>query len=191
MDTTGRFLTVVVGSKNPVKVGAVHNVLSRAVAGQLLPGVSDLRVEGLAVPSGVSDQPVGEDETLQGALGRARAVLEATPAADWGVGVEGGVLRRDGGYYTCAWCVIADRQGRHSAGGGLQMPLPPAIVHDLDAGIELGHATDRLFGVTNSKQAGGALGHLSKDLDSRQAAYEGIVTYALVTFLNPELYELI
>ncbi len=186
---TGR-LAVVVGSKNPVKVGAAQVVLGRAVEGQLLPGITDVTVSGMEVPSGVSDQPVGEEETRRGAISRAKAVLEALPEAEWGVGIEGGVVQLEDGLYTCAWCAIVDRRGNSALGGGLYMPLPPAIVRDLQAGFELGDATDRLFAVKHSKQAGGALGYLSKDLHSRQGAYEGIFTYALVKFLQPELYEL-
>lgn len=181
-------LVVVVGSKNPVKVGAAQVVLGRAVREGLLPDVSEVRVYGLEVPSGVSDQPFGEEETRRGAIGRARAVLETAPEAAWGVGIEGGVVRLEDGLYTCAWCAIVDRLGRVGLGGGLYMPLPTAIVRDIENGIELGEATDRLFKVRDSKQAGGALGHLSKNLHSRQGAYEAIFTYALVKFLNPELY---
>ncbi len=69
------------------------------------------------------------------------------------------------------------------------MPLPPAFVRDLEAGLELGDATDRLYRVQGSKRAGGVVGYLSKGLENRQQAYESIFTYALVKFLNPELYE--
>lgn len=186
---SGRLL-VAVGSKNPVKVGAVQAVLRRVLAENLLPGITEAAVEGLEVASGVSDQPVGDEETRRGALSRARAALEALLGATYGVGLEGGILRLAGEVYTTAWCVIADRRGNVSAGGGLIMPLPPPIVRDLEAGYELGDATDRLFAVNNSKHAGGALGYLSKGLRSRQDAYESIFTYALVKFLSPELYEL-
>lgn len=184
-------LKVVVGSTNPVKVGAVESVLQRAVAEKLLPGVEQVTVRGLIVPSGVSDQPFGDEETRRGAVGRAQAVLAQVAEADWGVGLEGGAVKLPDGYYTNAWCVIADRRGNLAFGGGLYMPLPATIVRDLEAGIELGEATDRLFQAKNSKQAGGALGYLSKNLHTRQASYQAIFTYALTKFLHPELYELI
>lgn len=183
-------LSVVVGSRNPVKIGAVRVVLQRAIAENLIPNFTDFEVTGVEVESGVSVQPVGDEETLQGASNRAAKVLQATENADWGVGIEGGILRLEEGIFTNAWCAIVDRNGNRSVGGGLLMPLPPAIVRDLEAGYELGDATDRLFGVTHSKQAGGALGYLSKNLSSRQHAYEEIFTYALVKFLYPDLYEL-
>ena len=56
---------IAVGSTNPVKIGAVRGVTERIV-----PGV---RVEGIAVDSGVSDQPWGDEETIRGAVARARA----------------------------------------------------------------------------------------------------------------------
>jgi inosine/xanthosine triphosphatase len=187
----GRWL-VAVGSRNPTKVEAVARVLNRAVAEQLLV-VSNLEVRGIEVPSGVSDQPIGEEETRRGALERAKRALAelATEGAELGVGIEGGVIRLEEGLFTTAWCAIVDQRGNSSLGGGLQMPLPPPLVRDLEAGYELGHATDRLYQVQNSKQAGGALGYLSKGLHSRQAAYEAIFIYALSKFLNPELYELV
>jgi inosine/xanthosine triphosphatase len=182
---------MVVGSKNPVKIGAAQAVMQQVVAQGLLPGVTTATVQGVEVASGVSDQPVGDEETRRGALGRAQAALQATPGAAYGIGLEGGILKLEGEIFTCAWCVIVDRRGNISSGSGLVMPLPPPIVRDLEAGYELGDATDRLFAVQNSKHAGGALGYLSKGLRSRQDAYESIFTYALARFLDPELYELI
>ena len=184
-------LLMVVGSKTPVKIVAAQAVMQRVVAQELLPGVTAATVRGVEVASGVSDQPVGDEETRRGALGRAQAAFQATPGADYGVGLEGGILKLEGEIFTCAWCVIVDRRGNISSGSGLVMPLPPPIVRDLEAGYELGDATDRLFAVKNSKHAGGALGYLSKGLRSRQDAYESIFTYALARFLDPELYELI
>ncbi len=183
---------VIVGSRNPTKVEAVRRVLERASDDNLFLTTTGFQVRGEQVPSGVSDQPVGEEETRRGAVGRAKRVLEefAAEGVSWGVGLEGGVMSLEDGLYTTAWCAIADNFGNVSLGGGLIMPLPPPIVRDLEAGYELGIATDRLYQVQNSKHAGGALGYLSKDLHSRRAAYEAIFIYALTKFLNPELYEL-
>lgn len=183
-------LIVAVGSRNPVKIEAVRVVLERAIQENLLPDFTKFEVTGLEVESGVSVQPVGDEETLQGASNRAAKVLQATENGHWGVGLEGGILKLEENIFTNAWCAIVDRYGNRSVGGGLLMPLPPAIVRDLEAGFELGDATDRLFGVKHSKQAGGALGYLSKNLSTRQHAYEEIFTYALVKFLAPALYEL-
>jgi len=173
---------VVVGSENPVKIGAVRAVLSRCA--------TSVAVHGVAVPSGVPDQPWGDDEARRGALARARAALALDPAADLGVGLEGGVVRElDGGVRTCAWAAIVDRQGVTSFGGSLAMPLPPAVVALLDAGVELGHAMDAIAQSSNIKQGRGAVGVLTGNLLTRQQAYEPLVTYALARWIAAGLWE--
>jgi inosine/xanthosine triphosphatase len=187
-------LLVAVGSTNPAKIRAVEEVLSKAVEERLLPGVAHYMVRSLEVESGVSAQPVGDEETMLGAMTRAAAVLEKWPEAQLGVGIEGGIVYHtilgQTTLLTTAWCAIRSQKGAVSYGGGLLLPLPPAIIQDLEKGFELGEANDRLFKVKDSKRAGGVIGYLSKGLETRQEAYESIFTYALVKFLNPELYGL-
>src|SRR5688572_30530815 len=107
--------TVAVGSGNPVKLAAVMEVLEG-----VWPGA---RVEAQPVPSGVADQPFGDDETIRGARERAMAARRALDA-DVGIGLEGGVVESSSGMRTCAWCVIVHRDGREGTGGSLAMPLP-------------------------------------------------------------------
>src|SRR5436309_1627853 len=96
--------TVAVGSTNPVKIGAVRAMIAQVWA--------DARVDGVSVPSGVSDQPIGDDETIRGALARAAAARDAL-GTELGVGIEGGVVERsDGTMRTCAWAAIVGANGR-------------------------------------------------------------------------------
>lgn len=173
---------VVVGSTNPVKIDAVRAVLARCTR--------DLMVCGVAVPSGVPDQPWGDVQTRSGAIARARAALRADSAADLGVGLEGGVVRdEDGAVRTCAWAAVVDRDGALSTGGSLAMLLPPAVVALLEKGVELGHAMDQVAQTTGTKHGGGAVGLLTGGLISRQAAYEPLVTYALARWLGRALWD--
>ncbi|HET9423778.1 MAG TPA: inosine/xanthosine triphosphatase [Gemmatimonadaceae bacterium] len=166
---------VAVGSKNPVKLAAVRAVLLR-----LAPG---MQVEPIAVASGVPDQPFGDEETIRGARARARAAREALDA-DFGVGLEGGVVEMpDGTMRTCAWAAVVSRGGRHGVGGSLAMPLPDSVATLIRDGVELGHAMDRLTGRTNTKHGAGAVGVLTAGLVDRQAAYEVLVAYACAPFL--------
>lgn len=167
---------VAVGSTNPVKLAA-----ARAVVTRLAPGVA---VEAIAVPSGVRDQPFGDDETIQGALERARAARLALDA-DFGVGLEGGVVEMpDGSMRTCAWAAVVSRSGRHGVGGSLAMPLPDSVAKLIRGGMELGHAMDELTGQTNTKHKGGAVAVLTAGLVDRQGAYEVLVAYAVAPFLS-------
>ena len=169
-------LSVAVGSKNPVKVGAAREVILRALP--------HARIESVAVPSGVPDQPWGDDETIRGALARARAARQALDA-DWGVGLEGGVIAEGAcGVRTCAWAAIVSRDGVEGIGGSLSLALPPDVAKLVRGGMELGPAMDRVSGQQNVKHGAGAVGILTAGLVSRQQAYEVLVAYAMVPFLS-------
>ena len=172
---------VVVGSANPVKVAAVRATLARCAAG--------IVVHGVAVESGVPDQPWGDDETRAGARQRAVAALAADVRADLAFGLEGGVVREaSGGVRTCAWAVAVNRAGVISTGGSLALPLPPAVVALLERGMELGHAMDAVARTTGTKHAGGAVGLLTAGLVPLQQTYEMLVAYALSRWLQHGLW---
>jgi inosine/xanthosine triphosphatase len=171
---------IAVGSTNPVKIGAVH-----AVLGPLVPSAT---IAGVAVASTVPDQPFGDDETIRGAIARARAALAARDA-DLGVGIEGGIVEEaDGGMRTCAWAAIVDKHGRTGVGGSLAMALPLRVAEMIRSGAELGHAMDALVGAHDTKRGAGAVGILTGGLVDRQRAYEVLVTYAVARFVTPDLY---
>jgi inosine/xanthosine triphosphatase len=172
--------SIAVGSTNPVKIGAV-----RAVLGPLSPHAT---ISGIAVASTVPDQPVGDDETIRGALARAEAALAAT-GASIGVGIEGGVVNEhDGGMRTCAWAAIVDAHGRVGIGGSLAMSLPPRVAEMIRGGMELGQAMDALVGAHDTKRGAGAVGILTGGLIDRQRAYEMLVMYAAVRFVSEQYF---
>ena len=55
-------------------------------------------------------------------------------------------------------------------------------------GVELGVANDQVFQEDNSKEAGGAVGSLTRGIISRQALYEHAMVLALIPFLQPPLF---
>src|SRR5262249_39704027 len=158
---------IAVGSTNPVKIGA-----ARAVLGPLAPNAT---IDGVAVASTVSEQPLGDDETIRGAIARARAALADT-GADYGVGIEGGVVEEhNGAMRTCAWAAIVDASGRTGVGGSLAMSLPARVADLIRGGMELGHAMDALVGAHDTKRGAGAVGILTGGLVDRQRAYEVLI----------------
>jgi len=171
---------VTVGSTNPVKLAAVRAVIAR-LAPQAI-------VDGVAVASGVPDQPVSDAQTIEGATTRARAARAARDA-DLGVGIEGGVVETADGMRTCAWAVVVARDDVAHVGGSLSMPLPDAVAALIRNGLELGHAIDQLVGTTNIKHGAGAVGILTEGLVNRQQAYETILAYALAPLLGRDLYK--
>ncbi len=182
MDTLTTFAPqrVVVGSTNPVKIGAVS-----AVLGRLAPTAI---VFGLAARSGVPDQPWGDEQTIHGARTRARFAL-AESDAELAIGLEGGVVELDSGALrTCAWAVACARDGREGVGGSMVLPLPDRVAARLRAGEELSHAIDAEAKTQGTGVGVGAVGILTAGLFDRQRAYEVLVSYALAPFLASEFY---
>jgi inosine/xanthosine triphosphatase len=176
---------IVVASNNPVKVQAVRLGFERMFTG------AAFEIETLSVPSGVSDQPFSDLETLQGALNRSARAAQALPGADFWVGVEGGIEEdheiSPGELVAFAWVVVRSRE-RLGKGRTGAFYLPPRVAELVHQGLELGQADDIVFGRSNSKQANGAIGILTEDVIDRAQLYEPAVIFALIPFKNPDLY---
>ena len=120
----------VVGSTNPVKVQAVLDGATTMLG--------ETTVTSVDVPSGVSAQPIGDDEMIAGAINRAKAALQTNGAATFGVGLEGGVVDRVEGLFASAWCAIVHADGRMGLASTGHFQLPPKI-----AKLEIGRASCR------------------------------------------------
>jgi inosine/xanthosine triphosphatase len=165
-----------VGSTNPVKLQATGTALRRLFAESIV------QIVATAVPSGVRDQPWGEEETREGAHNRAVAALAACPGAWLGIGQEGGLVESPAGLLASAWFVVTD--GRHTGEGrSASFLLPPALADLVRAGQELGHAADALFGSENCKHGEGAIGLLSGGVLGRHELYVQGLIMALLPFL--------
>lgn len=171
-------LTVVVTSRNPVKLRAAQAAFRRVFPD------AELTFETVSVPSGVSAQPMSDAETRQGARNRVAAARAALPEADYWVGLEGGLELVDGALLASAWMVVGDRHGAVHEARTPTLPLPPGIQALVVAGMELGEANDRVFGTHNSKQAQGAFGLLTQGRMSREGIYAQTLELALVPFTH-------
>lgn len=118
-----------VGTENPAKLGAVRMALA-AFADR----PEALALQGVSVPSGVPDQPVGWLEIMAGARNRARAALASGDCA-LAVGIEDGLVelplpgeppsaarpRRPGRppvfNIGCAWVTDGEREGTGFSSG--------------------------------------------------------------------------
>lgn len=173
---------VAVGSLNPVKVAAARRVIHYYWP--------DATVEAVDVPSGVSPQPWGLEETLAGARRRAEAAL-AHGQADLGIGLEGGVevIPQAGGIFLTGWAAVALPDGRVYFGSGGRVLLPPVLVAAIQAGEELGPAMDRLVGQQGTKHTVGSVGILTRGFVHREDQFAVALAYALAPLVHPEWWE--
>lgn len=172
---------IIVASKNPVKIQAALNGFQ-----EMFPDET-FEASGVSVPSGVSNQPMGNAETFKGAMNRVAGAQNTTPDADFWVGIEGGNIAFGDEMEVMAWVIILskDNAGKARTAG---FYLPPKVVALINQGYELGDADDMVFGVDNSKQTGGSSGLLTDNIMTRIRFYVPAVILALIPFKNPTLY---
>lgn len=169
-----------IGSKNPVKIAAVENVVKK-----IWPDVEIIAVE---VSHGISEQPTSDDEAIEGATNRAKLSLQKTNA-DLGIGLEGCTIDTKYGMFLSGWVVAVDKNGEVGIGCGGRLLLPEKVASEVRNGKELGPVMDEFVGDHNTKQKQGAVGILTNGLIPRTAAFEKSVTYALTKFINPNYYK--
>ena len=172
-------MKVVVGSTNPVKVGAARSIIRRVWP--------EAVVTGIDVHPGVRAMPMSDLECRTGARNRALAALELA-TANLGIGIEGGVQEDNGILMLTAWTVITNGHGLEGVGGSGRIPLPQSIAARIRRGEELGPVMDDVLNETDVKHKGGAVGALTAGLVSRQEALALSVAYALSPFISPHLY---
>ncbi|WP_194775217.1 inosine/xanthosine triphosphatase [Pararhodonellum marinum] len=173
---------IIVGSKNPVKIFAVDQAFESTFEEGFI-------IQGLSVDSGIKDQPFGDQDTYQGAFNRAFNSKNAFPEADFWVGIEGGVEKRDEELMAFAWVVTMDQSGKIGKSKTATFFLPK-VISDLilNNGMELGEADDAFFNKENSKQGSGAVGILTDGLVERKDYYKQAVILSLIPFKNPTIY---
>jgi inosine/xanthosine triphosphatase len=172
---------IIIASKNPVKISAVKKGFEKMFPNESYDFI------GVSVASEVSDQPLTNNETFQGANNRAKNAQKFYGDADFWVGIEGGIDQIDEEMEAFAWIVIKSnlKTGKSRTGTFF---LPIEVVKLVNGGLELGEADDIVFNKSNSKQENGAVGILTGNVIDRTNYYLEAVILALIPFKNEQLY---
>lgn len=174
-------MTVAVGSHNPVKLEAVEMAFKTVWPGK------EWDVAGVDVCSGVSDQPMSDEDGINGARNRAKQAIENTQS-DYGVGLEGAIQKIGENYFDCGWIVVVDREGNEGIGSTIRMAVSMKMIEMIEQGMELGTVNDVLFKKTNSKQDQGHFGLMTNNTITRAQGYKDGVISALSRFIHPEIF---
>ena len=173
-------MKVIVGSKNPVKQRATENVLKKIY--------TDLVVKSVKADSEIPDQPIGVDETIKGAVNRAKNAY--SPKYDLSVGIESGLMKTPQsitGYIDLQWCAIYDGD-KITLGVSAGFEYPPLVIEEVLKGREVGDVMDEITGVENLGEKKGAVSHLTRGFLDRTGNTEQCVLMAMVPRMNEEIY---
>ncbi|KAJ3092627.1 hypothetical protein HK102_005119 [Quaeritorhiza haematococci] len=120
---------------------------------------TEVEVRGFGVSSGVRDQPLNDEETVKGAVNRAKAALEEWPEAHFGLGTSG------------------------------RFELSSKIMARLLTGKEeLADVIDDLSGQTDVRSNAGAMGILTAGILNRDEAYMHGIFFAFAPFISDRRY---
>ena len=173
-------MKVIVGSKNPVKIKATKNILEKIYG--------EIEVIGVNVDSQVPHQPFGKEETIQGAINRAKNAY--SKYFDLSVGIESGLMDIPNsitGYIDLQWCAIFDGN-KITLGVSAGFEYPPLVIEEVLKGREVGDVMDKVTGVDNLGQKTGAVSYLSKGMLDRTENTEQCVLTAMIPRMNEEIY---
>lgn len=154
-------MKILVGSNNPTKIQAVKNVFPAAEIGNL---------DAL---SKVSAQPFSDEETMEGAINRARECAAAEACI--GIGLEGGVMEINGEMYLCNWGALVDENERVYLASGARIPLPQEVTEQLKNGIELGEVMDEYASKKDVRSNEGAIGIFTKEEINREEMFTHVI----------------
>ncbi len=166
-----------IGSKNKAKITAVAEIVRE------YPHLKQAEINGIEVDSGVSAQPKSLDETIRGAMQRAKG---AFTECDYGIGLESGLMQvpySKGGYMDVCACAIYDGKEYH-LGLSSAWEFPDVSVTKLmiDDGLDMSQAINKA-GLTKDQNIGseaGAIGILTKGRVDRKEYTKQALRMALI-----------
>jgi inosine/xanthosine triphosphatase len=183
----GEEMTIALGSTNPVKIGALEEVVRD------YPDLAHAAVISYAVSSDVSEQPLSLEEMIRGAKTRAKKAFHASGKASYGFGIESGLFAAPGaqsGFLEASICAIYDGMN-HFIGLSCGFEVPPQILElVLQKKMDLSQACHEA-GVTSDPKLGageGLIGILTKGRIDRKKYTKQCITTALIQLENARFY---
>lgn len=166
-----------IGSKNRVKVNAVKEILAD------YPHLAHAEVESAEAESKVSAQPKSLDETIRGAMNRAK---NAFRHCDYAIGLESGLMQfphTKSGYMDVCACAIYDGREFHlELSSAWEFPDKTITDLMLKEGLDMNQALNKA-GLTKNPEVGsaeGAIGIMTKGRLERKEYTKQALRTALI-----------
>jgi inosine/xanthosine triphosphatase len=186
-------INICVGSLNPTKINAVKLAFNKYY--------DNFHIDQINVISKTSNQPIGMEAIIQGAINRAECAIhyliydKKIDTCIYGVGIEAGLVNiayAKTNYMDFQFCVIMDENKDITLGSGVAFEYPSSVINEIlsNRDTEIGDIMGRLANNKNLKNESGAISFLSKNIINRTEILSQAVISALLPRINPELYEL-
>lgn len=170
-------MRIAIGSKNKAKVTAVEELL------QEYPHLKDAVVEAFEVASDISDQPKSLEETIRGAINRAK---NAYDGHDYSIGIESGLMEvpysRSGYMDICVAAVYDGTDSYFGISSGWEFTDPEITRLMMKDGLNMSEAVNKV-GMTIDPNIGsgqGAIGIVTKGRVDRKKYTQQALTMAFI-----------
>ncbi len=169
-------MKVAIGSKNPTKIEAVKQAFG------LLLGQEDVEYIAVATESGVSEQPMDDETSLEGARNRAQKALDLTKS-DYAVGLEGGQSRVGDNWYTGTAACVINAKGEEGSGFSPRVMTPTTAQQHIAEGKNLSDAISASHGIRDIGKKEGLSGLVTKGVITRVSSSREATVAALAVLL--------
>lgn len=175
-------MKILMGTKNPGKIEGARQAFEKYF--------DNVMIEGIAVSSDVSDQPVNE-EIFQGAKNRVKNLKkyakENNIEADFYIASEAGITDLLGNWIDINAAVVEDKEGFQTVGTSQGFEIPEKYIDEIKA-TELGKVMDKVFNGHELAKGKGGISFLTKDVISRIDLTRNAFVMALISHINGEVW---
>lgn len=167
-----------------IALGSTSNAKINILKETLAPMIKDkLIIKSVDVDSGITDQPLDEKTTTQGAINRAKRAIEKSNNINFSVGLEGGLHEiNNKGYFLVCVAAIVDLEGNTFIGVGSKLQLPRDVSDQIKKGDQFGEVI-REYEITHKQNK--KMRQLVQELITRKSAFEQAITNAYLSYVGP------
>lgn len=122
-------MKIYLGSKSELKYGALKEAISFVENNNLT--LDEIELITSDTESGVPTTP-NDSETYSGAKNRAISIIN--DSGDLFIGLESGLIKREGILFEECWCVLVDDTKREWVGVSSAIQLPKSVISQLELG---------------------------------------------------------
>lgn len=172
-------MKIAVGSTNPAKLKA-----ARLTVKKLFPKAKIISVD---VNSGVNAQPKSDEESIKGAINRAKNALKKTNS-DFAIGMEGGMHKIGKNYFESGWIAVVDKNGRVGLGSSARWQVSKKISTPLLKGKELAEVINKLTSREDVHIKEGVMGLITNGHLPRHISYSHGILFAFAPFISDPVF---
>ncbi|MCO5215296.1 MAG: inosine/xanthosine triphosphatase [Thermomicrobiales bacterium] len=174
-------IRVAIGSCSQYKIDATRDAMRLVLPDEPLDVVS------VDAASGVSAQPMSNEESIQGARNRARVALQAT-GADIAIGIENGLSEVDDVWFANTWIAAIDAHGGEGLASTIHRPVPPRLMTRIHSGWELSDAVREEIPAEVRERYVGLIGIITNGVLNRHDVLRDGIVVAMSSLLQSDLY---